>query len=356
MSIDVAVIGCGYWGNNLIRNFEAADSLNLVAVCDVMRERVEEIQKEYPQVLISTDFETVMTDRTIDAIAIATPISTHFLLAKKTLLNNKHVFLEKPMAMKSEEARELLDLSKEMNKVVMLDDTFLYSGKVMAIKEIVKSGELGDIFSIDAVRVNLNELRGMERSTGFYPDASVIWDLAPHDVAIMTSLVDAEPVRVSAYGSSPVAYCPEPLPVMAWCSIMFDNGVMGHFHVNWLAPEQMKRMVIIGSRKMLVYDDLNQEQPVVLYDKGVELFPPTTTNEPKLVRYREGDTQDVSWDRKEPLRRAVEQFRDAILEGKEPFSGPQFAMKVVTVLEATEQSISKNGEPVEIGSYSFVKH
>jgi len=356
MSIDVAVIGCGYWGRNLIRNFEAADSLNLVAVCDVMQERVEEIQKEYPQVLISTDLETVMSDRTIDAVAIATPISTHFLLARKTLLNNKHVYLEKPMAMKSDEARELLDLSKEMNKVIMLDDTFLYSGKVMAIKEIVKNGELGEIFSIDAVRVNLNELKGMERSTGFYPDASVIWDLAPHDVAIMMSLVDSEPVRVSAHGSTPVPYCPDPLPAMAWCSIIYDNGVIGHFHVSWLAPEQMKRMVIVGSKKMLVYDDINQEQPVVLYDKGVELFPPTSTSEPKLVRYREGETRDVSWDRKEPLRRAVEQFRDAILEGKEPFSGPLFAMKVVTVLEAAERSIAMNGEPVEIRSYSSVEH
>ncbi len=355
MSIDVAVIGCGYWGQKLIRNFDAADSLNLVAVCDVMSNRAEAIQKDYPQVAVRTDIESVMRDSTIDAIAVATPVSTHYLLTKKGLLNDKHVFVEKPMAMQSEEVRELLDLSREMGKVLMVDDTFLYNGKILAIKKLIERGEIGVIYYIDAVRVNLNELESMGRSTGFYPDASVVWDLAPHDVAIMTWFADSPPQTVAATGSSPIAYCSEALPIIAWCHVLFENGISGHFHVSWLAPEPMKRMVIAGSQKMIVYDDLSVDQPVTLYDKGIELFPPSPLNEPKHVHYREGENQAIPWDEKEPLRVAVNHFRDCILEGREPLSNASFAHRVVTILEAAEQSISLGGEPIEVHSLSPVR-
>ncbi len=355
MSIDAAVVGCGYWGRNLVRNFDATSAINLVAVCDVMSDRVEAIGKEYPQVVTSTDCDAVLDDPSIDAVAIATPISTHHLIARKALLAGKHVFVEKPLAMQSEDVRELILISQEMGKLLMVDDIFLYNGRVRAVKELVDRNELGDIYYVDAVRVNLNDLKGMGRSTGFYSDASVVWDLAPHDVAMMISFVDAEPVRVAAMGRSPFIYCAEDFPAMAWASITFENGVVGHIHVNWLAPEQLKRMVIAGSKKMVVYDDLNHDQPITLYDKGVDLFPQSTSREPKLVRYREGETKSVPWDDTESLRVAVRHFRNSILEGREPLTGASFALKVVGVLEAIERSISMEGEPVDVKLYSTVR-
>ena len=172
---------------------------------------------------------------------------------------------------------------------------------------------------------------------------------------MMTYFTGSRPLTVSAAGTSPIAYCPARLPIMAWCNVTFENGISGHFHVNWLAPEQVKRMVIVGSKKMIVYDDLNSDRPVTLYDKGVELFPPAPLDEPKLVRYREGETREVPWDETEPLRLAVSHFRDCILEGHEPVSGASFAHRVVPVLEAAEQSISMGVEPVGIRSVSTVK-
>jgi predicted dehydrogenase len=355
MSIDVAVIGCGYWGQKLIRYFDAVESLNLVAVYDLLAERSEAIQQDYPQVTIRTNIESVMKDSTIDAIAIATPISTHYLLAKKGLLNDKHIFVEKPMAMRGEEVRELFDLSRDMGKVLMADDTCLYNGKILAIRELIDREEIGDIYYFDAVRVSLNELKPMERSTGFYPDASVVWDLAPRDVALMAYLVDSPPRKVSATGSSPIGYSSERLPVVAWCHVVFENGVSGHLHVSWIAPEEMKRMVVAGSKKMIVYDDLNVERPITLYGKGVEWFSPSLLDEPDYVQLREGEIQSIKWDDKDPLHVAVNHFRDCILEGREPLSSASFAHPVVTILEAAEQSISLDGEPIEIQTMSAVR-
>jgi predicted dehydrogenase len=338
----------------LIRNFDSVDSLNLVAVCDVMEERLSNIRIHYPQVETSTDVELVMENPTIDAVAIATPISTHYLMAKRALLSGKHVFLEKPLATRGRDALELVYLAEETGRVLMVDDTFLYNGKVGAIKDLMERKELGDLFYIDAIRVNLNDLNGMGRSTGFYPDASVLWDLAPHDVAMMTYFAESEPLRVRATGACPVVYCPERWPIMSWGSVLFESGMVGHFHVNWLAPQQMKRLVVVGSRKMIVYDDLNAEEPVILYDKGVEVYPMPTPYEPSPVRYREGGRRPVSWDESEPLRVAVEHFRNSILAGKEPVSNPSFALRVVRILEAAERSISKEGEAVEIQPLSKV--
>jgi len=239
-------------------------------------------------------------------------------------------------------------------KVLMVDDTILFDGKVLAIKELLDKNEIGDLYYIDAVRANLNDLESMGRSTGFYPDASVIWDLAPHDVAMMTFLVDAYPVRVVANGANSIEYCPDSRTIVAWFSVTFDNGVIGHFHVNWLAPERMERMVIAGSDKMIVYNGLNHDQPITLYDKGVELFPISTPDEPRLVRYREGETKVISWNTRDPVRVMVEHFRNCILEGREPVSNASFAHRVVTILEAAERSISLSGEPVEVDSYSTV--
>ncbi len=354
MSIDVAVIGCGYWGPKLIRNFDADERLNLAAVCDTMEERLSGTRRIYPQVRTSTDLKSIIEDSTIDALVIATPISTHYTLAREALLAGKHVFVEKPLAMRISEVRELMLLSREVGRVLMVDDTFLYNGKAAAVKALIDRGELGEIYYMDAVRVNLGELKPMGRSTGFYPDAGVLWDLAPHDVAMMTWFVDAEPARVVATGAGPIAYCPGQRPIMAWGSIVFDNGVIGHFHVNWLAPEQQKRMSIVGSDRMIVYDDVNEECPVSLYDKGVELLPGISEEEPNIVRYREGKKSSVPWDEREPLRVAVEHFRDSILEGHEPLSGAAFSMKVVGCLEAAEQSIAVGGEPVEIHSLTAV--
>jgi predicted dehydrogenase len=354
MSIDIAVIGCGYRGRKLIQNFEAVESLNLVKVYDILEDRMEEIQKEYLQVMIAKNYKSVLKDPTIDAITIATPVSTHYQLVKESLLSNKHVLVEKPLTMRSEEARELIDISQEKGKVLMVDDTVLFNGKVLAIKGLLDKNEIGELYYIDAVRANLNNLKPMDMSTGFYPDTGVVWDLAPHDVAMMAFLIDAYPIRVVANGVNSIEYCSDNRTIVAWFSVTFDNGIIGHFHVNWLAPEQMERIVIAGSDKMIVYDDLNPDRPITLYDKGVDLLPVSTPDEPMLVRYREGETKNISWDTRDPIQGMVEHFRNCILEGREPVSNASFAHRVVTILEATERSISLRGEPVEANMYSDV--
>ena len=243
--MNIGVIGCGYWGPNLVRNFQVQPETDVVAVCDVRPERLEFIGRMYPSIKrLSRDDNDILKTPDIDAVVICTPVSTHHNLAMQALQNDKHVFVEKPFTATSEEAREINELASKKGLTVMVDHTFVYTGAVERIKRAIDSGELGDLYYFDSVRVNL----GL-----FQHDVNVIWDLAPHDVSIMDYLLNDTPQAVSATG---MAHFTNELENMAYISTYYPNNVMGHIHVNWLAPVKVRKTLICGSKKMVVYDDM----------------------------------------------------------------------------------------------------
>ena len=256
--IGVAVVGYGYWGPNLVRNFSETPGARLVTVCDLQKERLAPIQNRYPSVKITTDFEEVLRDPDVHAVAIATPVSTHFRLAMSALMAGKHVFVEKPIASSAEEAMRLIDEAARRRLVLAVDHTFLHTGAVRKMHELV-AGSLGEIYYYDFVRVNL----GL-----FQHDISVVWDLAVHDISIMDFVLPQRPVAVSATGMSHVMGEPENI---AYLNVFFESNLIAHIHVNWLAPVKVRRTLIGGSRKMIVYDDLEPSEKIKVYDKGITI-------------------------------------------------------------------------------------
>src|ERR1700674_315607 len=279
--IGVAVIGYGYWGPNLVRNFWELPGVRLVSVCDVRTDRLAGVQARYPAVEITGDLSAVLNDPRVDAVAIATPVSTHFDLALRALQAGKHVFVEKPITATTEQALRLVDESERRRLVMAVDHTFVYTGAVRKMLELVDGGGIGDVYYYDSVRVNL----GL-----FQHDVSVIWDLAVHDLAIMDYVLPSLPVAVSATGVSHVAGEPENI---AYLNLFFENNLIAHINVNWLAPVKIRRTLVGGSRKMIVYDDLEPSEKVKVYDKGITLNGNPQKNGEKvyqmLVGYRTGD-------------------------------------------------------------------
>ncbi len=257
--IGIGVIGYGYWGPNLVRNFAEAPGARLVSVCDARAERLVEARRRYPFVQTTERYQELLTEPSVDAVAIATPVSTHFELAVEALRSDRHVLVEKPLASTSEQATELIDEAARRNRVLMVDHTFVYTGAVRKIRELVAQRALGDIYYYDSVRVNL----GL-----FQHDVNVIWDLAVHDLSIMDFILPGEPVAVSATGISNIPGQPENV---AYITLFFADNKIAHLHVNWLAPVKVRRTLIGGSERMIVYDDLEPSEKVKIYDKGVTL-------------------------------------------------------------------------------------
>src|SRR6476620_6477000 len=253
--IGIAVVGYGYWGPNLVRNFWDTPGAQLVSVCDLRKERLAGVQSRYPAVEITDDFSSVLNDPRVDAVAIATPVSSHFELAMRALKAGTHVFVEKPIAPTAEQAQRLVDEAARRGLVLAVDHTFVHTGAVQKMRELVDSS-LGDIYYYDSVRVNL----GL-----FQHDVSVIWDLAVHDLSIMDYVLPIKPVAVSAAGVSHVPGKPENV---AYMTLFFPNRQIAHLHVNWLAPVKVRRTLIGGSEKMIVYDDLEHREKVQVYDRG----------------------------------------------------------------------------------------
>lgn len=338
MAVRVGVIGYGYWGPNLVRNLAKVDDCQIIAVADVNPKRLQMAKKQYPFLEVTASAEELAKRTDIDAVAIATPVATHYLLAKRALEQGKHVLLEKPLVETVSQARELVDLANRRKRTLMVDHTFIYSGAVRKIKELITQGEIGDIYYFDSVRVNL----GL-----FQHDVNVLWDLCPHDLSIMSYLIGRKPISVSAIGASHIRYGDKPLESVAYVTVQLEGGILAHFHVNWLSPVKVRRTLIGGSKKMIVYDHLDPDNQVKLYDKGVEV----ATSEERykaLIQYRTGDMYAPKLDQTEPLELVCKDFVEGIRTGKTPLTDGEAGLRVVQLLEAAQRSMDCGGEVVAL--------
>ncbi len=333
--MNVAIVGLGYWGPNLLRNLYETRRCHRLVACDLNASKLERAQLRYPSIEVTTDFNTVITDGDIDAVVIATPVSTHAPLAQAALEAGKHVFVEKPMASNKEEAMQLIDLAERHQRVLMVGHTFEFSPPVLKIKEVIERGDLGDIFYISSSRVNL----GLHQK-----DISVIWDLAPHDFSSIFFWLDEMPKYISAMGRD---YVQRGIPDVAFINLEFASGVIAHVQVSWLAPSKLRRTTLIGSDKMLVYDDTENIEKVKIFDKGVDYKDPETFGEYQLS-YRAGDVVSPRLDTYEPLFKEMEHFLDCCETGQRPKTDGYNGLRVVKALEAAEKSLRNGSQVVEI--------
>jgi predicted dehydrogenase len=328
------VIGLGYWGPNLIRNLHELPVVQKIVACDLLPARVEGVTRRFPAVGLTTSPDKVLADPTIDAVLIATPISTHYDVAVAALRAGKHVMVEKPLASSSEQAASLVKLGEDSGLVLMPGHTFLYSPSVMMIRSLIESGELGEIYFISTSRVNL----GLHQ-----PDVSVAWDLGPHDFSILRYWLDETPTRVTALARG----CIIPgIPDVAFVGLEYASGAVAHVELSWLAPSKLRRTTIVGSRKMIVYDDTANE-PVRVFDSGAALRDPTTFGEFTLT-YRTGDILSPHVEVAEPIYRELEDFCAAIINGSPPRSSALLGLEVVRTIEAVDASLASGGTPVEV--------
>jgi predicted dehydrogenase len=328
------MIGVGYWGPNLIRNFSELEDAQVVVCSDLSEERLKKVAKRYPGVKCTTNYEDLLKDPEVDAVVIATPVSTHYPIAKAALEHGKHVMIEKPLADSSEHALELVELARRLNRVLMVDHTFIYTSAVRKIRELIDSGDLGEVLYFDSVRVNL----GL-----FQKDINVIWDLAPHDLSIMDYLLCAEPVAISAMGAS---HAGNGIANIAYMTLRFPNNLIAHFHVNWLAPVKIRQTLIGCSKKMVVYDDVEPTDKIRVYDKGIVINGSPEKRYQTLVGYRTGDVLIPKIDTTEALLRVAQEYTNSIKENRAPLTDGIAGYRVVCLLEAAQRSLQANGAEV----------
>ena len=333
--IRVGVIGYGYWGPNLVRNFGELPGAQVAAVSDRRPERLALVKSRYPSVRTMVDHSDMLADSGIDAVAIATPISTHYDLALQALRADKHVLVEKPIAASSEHAIQLLEEAERRKKVLMVDHTFVYTGAVRKIKELIVSDTLGDIYYYDSVRVNL----GL-----FQHDVDVIWDLAVHDLSIMDYVLPYRPCAVSATGMSHFPGQPENI---AYLTLFFEEPLIAHMHVNWLAPVKVRRTLIGSSQKMIVYDDIEPSEKVKVYDKGISRSSGAESVYQMLISYRTGDMSAPQLDTTEALHTELRHFVRCIEHGQAPLTGGEVGLRIVEILEAASRSMAERGRLIE---------
>lgn len=334
--IKIGLIGYGYWGPNLARNFNNNPELELTAICDFSSDRLQAAGALYPNTNLVSNAEDLFKNNNVDAIAIATPVSTHFDLAKEALLSDKHVWLEKPMTEQVEQGEELIDLALNKNKVLLVDHTFVYTGAVNKIKEIVESGELGDLIYYDSIRVNL----GL-----FQQDIDVIWDLAPHDISIMDYLMPFKKLAISATGCH---YYQNGVMPKAVLTVYMENDTVAHINVSWVSPVKIRQTLIGGTSKMILYDDNEPSEKIKIYDKGVELYETKEDLYRLKVEYRVGDMYAPKLQGHEALALATEHFADCLQNGAKPLTDGKAGLEVVKVLAASKESLQKKGTPVEV--------
>jgi predicted dehydrogenase len=334
--LNVAVVGLGYWGPNLLRVLFELDNVDVGYICDLDADRLARFAKRYPSAHATRDLDRVLADRDVDAVVIATPVFSHFNLASRCLRAGKHVFVEKPLASSSAEANELLELADETDRVIMCGHTFLYSPAVRAVKGLLDRGELGDVYFISSSRVNL----GLHQR-----DVSVVWDLGPHDFSILLYWMDEMPEWVGAVGRDSVV---PGIPDVAFIDLGFGSGALAHIEMSWLAPSKLRRTVVVGSEKMVVYDDSSIE-PVRVFDSGVDFQDPETYGQYQLS-YRTGDIVSPKLETTEPIAMELTDFLDGIRAGQAPEGNPTLAANVVQLIEAAEASLDERGTPTQVGS------
>src|SRR5687767_2370433 len=334
--IRVGVIGHGYWGPNLVRNFMLAPGSIVTRVCDLREERLTPLQKFYPGLKTCTRAADMINDPEIDAVVIATPVSSHFELTLAALQAGKHVLVEKPLASTSDQARKLIDEAAARKLVLLVDHTFVYTDAVRKIRELISSGQLGQIYYYDAVRVNL----GL-----FQHDVNVIWDLAIHDLSIIDYVLPEKPVAISATGISHIPGQPENV---AYITLFFASSQIAHVHVNWLTPVKVRHTLIGGSEKMILYDDLEPSEKLKVYDKGISVTPRQEDVYKMLVSYRSGDMWAPRLDNTEALQTEALHFIDCIENNRQPDTDGAAGLRMVSMIEAAETSLRSRGRLIEL--------
>lgn len=336
--VGIGVVGYGYWGPNLARNFCKAPHCRLVAICDQSEARRETAGKSYPGCLTTRSFPDLLDNPDIQAIAIATPAATHYELARQAFLAGKDVLVEKPMTRTVAEAESLVHLARHTGRLLAVDHTFLFTDAVRKIKELLDSGDLGRLLYIDSVRTNL----GL-----FHPDHNVILDLAPHEISIVLHLVNRDPVSVQANG---VCHTRNGIENLAYVHLEFDDGFIAHFHLNWLAPVKIRQTLIAGSRQMIVYDDMERSEKVKVYNKGVALPPNEKVDAmyPAAINYRTGDMVAPHLENHEALAVETAHFVDCVRTRKPPLVPGEDGLRVVRILEACQRSLKNNGRRVDL--------
>lgn len=337
--VKVAVIGYGYWGPNLIRTFNEVDTSEVVACCDLKESRLLLAKKRYPSIKVTTDVNDILKDKDIDAVVIASPLSSHYPLAVKVINVKKHVWIEKPMAENSKQAKSLIKLASKNKKIIFVDHVFLYTQSVSYLKKFIDKGDIGQVYYFDSTRINLGI---------FQPDNNVVWDLATHDISIMCYLLGKIPKTVSTYATSHVK---DGLEDMAYLNFMFDKNISSHITVSWLSPVKIRRTLIAGSKKMITYDDLETSEKIKIYDYGISVnksYRPESSTTGH--QYRTGDIQSPALESEEALKVAASHFIDCINSGKQPLTDGKEGYKVVKILEAATLSLRHRGKSVRISA------
>ena len=336
--IRMGVIGCGYWGPNLIRNFNNNSEVEIVTIADLETKRLEQVGRHYPTVKKTVDYRDIINDTSIDAVVVATPVSTHFPLGMEVLKSGKHLFVEKPMAGSSDECRRLNDEADKGGRVIMVGHTFLFSPAVRKIGRLIDSGDLGEIYYVSITRVNLGI---------FQKDVNVVWDLAPHDIAMLSHLFGATPSVVSATGRCYVQK-DRNIEDVAFVTLEYPGNQIANVHVSWLDPNKIRKMTFVGSKQMLVYDDVDPTEKIKIYDKGVEIQPHYDSFGEFQLTLRSGDIFIPRVEMAEPLKVEAQHFVDVIKGEAEALSSGHHGLEVVEVLEKACQSIKNDGQPIEL--------
>lgn len=329
--IQVAVVGYGYWGPNLVRNFTESGNSHVAMLCDKSEARLALARRKFPHLELTTDYAQVLANPHVQAVAIATPVRTHFELARLALEAGKHVLVEKPLTDRVDHAEELIALAQRNGLVLAVDHVFLYSPAVAKIKEIIESGRLGKIFFVDSVRINL----GL-----FQHDVNVVWDLAPHDLSIVDHLIGRMPRSLSAFGS---VHADQEIEDVAYLNLDFGDGLIANFHVNWLSPVKVRSIMIGGSEQSLIYNDLENSEKVKVYNRGIAVGADVEHRRQVLISYRAGDVWSPNLANYEPLGRMVSHFADCVRDGKTPLSDGHAGLRIVRILAAAQRSIKAQG-------------
>jgi predicted dehydrogenase len=331
----IGVIGLGYWGPNLVRNFLAQDEVSKVIACDTVSSRLKFVKTKYPSVELTNKSHDLINGEA-DAVAIATPVDTHFDFARKALMASKHIWVEKPFTSNVAQAEELIELAEKKNLKIFVDHTFIYTGAVRKMRELAENGELGKILYFDSVRINLGI---------FQRDINVVWDLAPHDLSIM-NFVLGEHHKIAAVSANGIANY-NGKENIAHLSVYFEDNCFAHFHVNWTSPVKIRKMIVGGDKKMLVFDDMENYEKIKVYDSGIEMKSMESIHE-ALVQYRTGDMHSPKIIQTEALALGAKEFMDSVLENRRPLTSGIDGLNVVKILEASNKSIKKRGKIIEI--------
>jgi predicted dehydrogenase len=336
MSIRVGAIGAGYWGPNLIRNLFQTPMADLKVVCDLDSDRLNYVGRLYPTISCTSDYRELIEREDVDAVIVATPAQTHYEMTKAVLAAGKHALVEKPLTLKSSESEELIDLAERHSRILMVGHTFMYNPAVRAMKQLINSGEIGDIYYIYSNRVNLGRVR---------KDINALWNIAPHDISILLYLLEEMPLRVSAQGQT---FLQDGIEDVVFATYTFRDNVMANVQVSWLDPSKVRRTTVVGSKKMIIYDDVASEGKLKIYDKGALKVGNGSVFGEFQIKLHSGDIHIPRIDLSEPLRNEINHFLECVQSGQTPETDGRNGLQVVRILEATQESLKLDGRPVEI--------